>query len=648
MEIWRAAGGGTRASDGAGRTSSHNLLYYGDNLEVLRKYGRDESVDLCYMDPPFNSKRNYNQIYNNVGSDDLAQAQAFVDTWKWDQLARAGYTEILANAHGRFPAQMVALIRGLHRVLGEGSLFAYLVGMSLRLVEIHRCLKRTGSFYLHCDPTASHYLRLVLDSIYCSQGGDFRNEIIWKRTGAHNSADRYGPVHDVVLFYRKSESGVWNPQLQSYSEKYEKKFSKIDEKTGKRFRDVTLEGPGVRQGDSGKPWRGIDPTAKGRHWQPATYVYKKYKEITGEELGQYPLLQRLDLLDKVGMIYWPKKPGGVPAYKLFRDGAEGVPLADVWTDIDAVNSMATERLGYPTQKPVALLERIILSSSDENDVLLDPCCGCGTTIAASQKLGRRWIGIDITYQSISLILQRLEDQAGPSDWPNVEARIVLSGIPRDMESAKALAHKRDDRVRKEFEKWAVLTYTNNRGVINDKKGADAGIDGRVYFLTSATDNAVMVLQVKSGIVDRGDIAKLRGDMEREGAAMATLITFAPPTSAMVAEARAAGFYDHELMGRQYDRIQIVMIREIIEDGRRLDIPLVKDPSKAAPRAKRSPEVPPMLPGLDGPVETEERPPEEMLEYLKKATSKASYGKRAAASRVRGAKPPVAKKGKEGA
>ena len=281
--------------------------------------------------------------------------------------------------------------------------------------------------------------------------------------------------------------------------------------------------------------------------------------------------------------------------------AEGAVMSDWWPDITPLLSPTSfERLGYPTQKPEALLERIIGASSEENDVVLDAYCGCGTTIAVAERLKRQWIGMDITYQSIALILKRIEDHFGET----VAKAIVLDGIPRDMDSAVALVHKKDDRVRKEFEKWAVLTYTHNRGVINEKKGADAGIDGTVYFLsqhlatTGKTENAKMVIQVKSGHVGRGDIAKLHGDMEREGAAMATLITLEEPTGPMISEAKGAGKYHHELMELDYDKIQIVTVKEIIEGGRRLELPHSREVLKSAERIKEFDA--PALPGFDPP------------------------------------------------
>ena len=477
-----------------------NALYYGDNLEILRKKIRDNTVDLCYIDPPFNSKRTYNQIYTNVGEEDRAQAQAFTDTWTWDHLASGGYTEILANAEGRFQPQLVALIKGLHGVLAEGSLLAYLISISLRVTEILRALKPSGSFYLHCDPTSSHYLKLVLDAIFCPQGGDFRNEIIWHYRRWTGKAKKFQELHDVLLFYTKSDEYTFNVQYTPYTEKS---------------------------------------------------LHRKqnyHTRIKGDDV-----------------------------YVTHIDG-RGVRDNDVW-QIQLLNSQSLERLGYPTQKPETLLDKVIRTSSDDGDMVLDAYCGCGTTIAVAQRLGRRWIGIDITYQSISLVLRRLEKTFGSATLDAIK----LDGIPRDMASAEALAHKRDDRLRKEFEKWAVLTYTSNRAVINEKKGADAGIDARAYFLTARNDNATIIFQVKSGGVKRGDIATLRGDMGREEAAMAVLITLEEPSKPMLSEAKAAGQYHHETMGRDYDKISVVTVREII-DGCRLEIPMSLEVLKAAQKA----------------------------------------------------------------
>lgn len=273
-----------------------NQLFYGDNLDVLRKYIKDETVDLCYIDPPFNSKRNYNQIYNNVGREDKAQAQAFVDTWTWDTIAEQGLAEILTNYNGSFTAQTINLIDGLTKVLGKGSLLAYVVSMTLRIVEIHRILKPTGSFYLHCDPSASHYLKIVLDGVFCSQGGDFKNEIIWRRTGSHNSRKSFGPIHDVILFYTKSDDFNFKIVKRPYMRGHVSSRYKRDETGNLRF--VTggniLTGAGITQnGESGAVWRGFDPTAKNRHWAVPGYL----AEFMPEAFLDLSVLEKLEALD---------------------------------------------------------------------------------------------------------------------------------------------------------------------------------------------------------------------------------------------------------------------------------------------------------------------------------------------------------------
>ncbi len=470
-------------------------LYYGDNLEVLRNKISSDSIDLCYIDPPFNSKRNYFQIYNNIGSEDRAQAQAFVDTWEWGKDARDGYTEIATNPTGRFTRQATELLKGLHAVLGEGALLAYLVSMTLRITEIQRVLKPTGSFYLHCDPTSSHYLKLVLDAVFCGRGGDFKNEIVWHYRRWTGKSMKFQQLHDIIFFYTKSKDYTFNPLYINYTE------GSVD-----------------------------------RKMQGVLHRFKK---------GDEPVLVSDGEIDEKGV----------------RDN-------DVW-QIPFIAPSAKERLGYPTQKPEKLMEKIILASSNEGDVVLDAYCGCGTTVAVAQRLNRQWIGIDITYQSISVILKRIEEHFGI----DVVNDIVLNGIPQDMASAEALAHKKDDYVRKEFEKWAVLTYSNNRAIINDKKGADKGIDGIAYFVTGKDQSEQVLFQVKSGKVNRATIATLHGDMVREKTKIGILITLEEPTKPMRDEAAGAGAYHHDLLQRDYDCIQIVTIKEIIEGEKRLDLPL---------------------------------------------------------------------------
>jgi DNA modification methylase len=536
-----------------------NQLYYGDNLEVLRTKIKDESVDLCYIDPPFNSKRNYNQIYNNIGGEDRAQAQAFTDTWIWDEHANEGFQQIISNQDGRFVEQTIELIKGLRNVLREGSLLAYLISMTLRTVEIHRVLKRTGSFYLHCDATASHYLKLVCDAVFCVGRGIHQSDIVWRRTTAHGNAKqgskRFEVNFDTIFFYTKSDSYTFNTIYEPFKEEQiEQQYNKFDV-DGRRYRYVT---PTAAKGggDTSYEFHGVTPP-KGRFW-----AYSK---------------ENMERFYEEGKLYFSSS--GQPYIKYYLDERLGVAVMSFWDDIKPMSPTSKERLGYPTQKPEALLDRIIRASSNKGDTILDAYCGCGTTVAVAQRLKRQWIGIDITYQSIALVLRRLEKTFGKE----VVDSITLNGIPRDMKSAVALAHKKDDRLRKEFEKWAVLTYTNNRAIINDKKGADRGIDGVAYFVTGKKDNAKIIFQVKSGGVKRNDIATLRGDMEREQAALAILITLEKPSKPMIEEAHAAGLYNHEQMGRSYNKISIVTVQEIVEDGARLDIPMSVEVLKAAQR-----------------------------------------------------------------
>ena len=499
-------------------TDKPNALYYGDNLAILRTKIASESVDLCYIDPPFNSNRTYFQIYNRLNEEadeitDKAQAQAFIDTWQWRGEAIENYAELTDHANlynQRFSPRLVALVRGLHEILGEGGLLAYLLSMALRITEIHRVLKPSGSFYLHCDPTTSHYIKLILDAVFCEKGGEFRNEIIWCYRGAGYPKKDFGRRHDTIFRYSKSKN--YNFNLDAVRETYA-------QATINRFKHQ---------------------------------IGNKRK---GKDFGQ----QKLHPLGK---------------------------QPDDWWQIQPIAPSAKERLGYPTQKPEALLERIIAASSNPGDVVLDAYCGCGTTVAVAQRLGRRWIGIDITYQSIGLILKRLEDSAAEADWPALQESIFLDGIPRDRESAIALAHRRDDRTRKEFEKWAVLTHTNNQALINDKKGADGGVDGISYFLKDKIDNkeiyGKIIYQVKSGAVGRGTIASLLGDLTSQKAEMAVLITLAEPTQPMIDEAQKAGKYQLPLGQRQFDRVQIVTIQEILH-GARNGLAQSRSAVKSAPR-----------------------------------------------------------------
>ena len=373
-----------------------NTLYYGDNLDVLRRHVQDESVNLVYLDPPFKSDQNYNVLFQEQdGSRSAAQIRAFEDTWQWDQSAAAAFEEVV-EAGGQVSLAMQAF----RTVLGETDMLAYLSMMAPRLKELHRVLKPTGSIYLHCDPTACHYLKVLMDAVFSPK--TFRNEIAWKRTGAHSASKRFGPNFDTILFYTKADGYTWNPQYTPYASDYIAENYKHHDPDGRRWRRDNLTGAGIRQGASGEPWRGYDPTAHGRHWASGTHEER----------------ERLLAEGRIGF-----SSSGYPYYKRYLDEMPGVALQAFWADVPLINNRAAEFLGYPTQKPEALLERIIKASSNEGDAVLDPFCGCGTAVAVAQRLNRKWIGIDITYLAITLMKHRLHDRLRglhqgslPGDW----------------------------------------------------------------------------------------------------------------------------------------------------------------------------------------------------------------------------------------
>ena len=545
-----------------------NALYYGDNLGILRDFIPDASVDLVYLDPPFNSNRDYNLIFkDSSGAGTGASILAFEDTWHWGTDASSKYDYLTNSARhaGRVPEAVSQVIAALRTGIQGSDLLAYLVEMAVRLVELRRVMKPTASLYLHCDPTASHYLKVILDAIFGPE--NFRNEIIWKRTGAHNSAKRFGPIHDVILFYGRTVEATFVRTKTAYSPEYvESHFNQTDKRG--RFQAVALTGPSVRHGDSGKPWRGYDPTSVGRHWQPASYLYAKYQELTGEDLAAYPLIERLDHLDAVGLI-WQAKPTSVPRYRFYLDDAPGIPMQDIWDDIPPVNSQSKDRLGWETQKPVGLLERIIEASSRPGDLVLDPFCGCGTALVAAQKLGRNWIGIDITILAVAVMKSRLHDMFG------IEAHIV--GAPTEVAGAKLLAEQGLEG-RYQFEHWALtLVDAHPAGGGEKKKGADSGIDGKITFTDVGGKLQTVIVSVKSGGVNRGMVSDLAGVVARDGAAMGLFVTLEEPTAPMKADAALAGEFYSELSKKSYPRIQIITIRELL-DGRKPQIPLLVLPT----------------------------------------------------------------------
>ncbi len=535
---------------------AHNTLFYGDNLDILRNYIKEETVGLVYLDPPFNSKADYNILFKEQsGEGATAQIQAFSDFWHWDTAARRAYEYLTGN---EVDDKVASLSEALFRFLGTNDMSAYLFMMAERLLELHRVLKRTGSLFLHCDPKASHYLKLVLDSIFGPS--NFRNEIIWRRTYAHNDATRCGAIHDALLFYSKSENYVWNRILVPLSTEYKEMFlDQSDEKTGKRYARIDLTGAGVtKDGESGRPWRGIDPSPKGRHW---AHTHAE-----------------LDRLDKEEKIHWPKK--GVPRLKKFEDEFDGMPLQDVWNDIRPIHNQSSERLGFQTQKPLPLLERIISSASNEGDWVLDPFCGCGTAIIAAEKLRRRWIGIDITYLAINLVKNRVK-----SSFP--ECDFIIEGEPRDLGAAIELAKNRY-----QFQWWA-LSLIGARPIGSTaakpregKKGADEGVDGWLRFADGAEGHIERaVVQVKSGHVGVKDIRELRDVVARQKAALGVFITLEEPTSEMIKEVKATSPYISPRWKHEYPKIQILSIEDVLR-GKKPNMPPIVSPFLEASRIDR--------------------------------------------------------------
>lgn len=488
---------------------SENVLYYGDNLDILQRYIKDESVDLIYLDPPFKSNQDYNVLFaEKNGSKSKSQIKAFEDTWIWDEAAVNTYAEMVQKG----PERVSQALQGFRKFVGPNDMLAYLSMMAPRLIQLKRVLKPTGGIFLHCDPTASHYLKVLMDAVFGGQ--NFRNEVVWhygQRTAFHRG--HFSRKHDIILFYAKSKATIVN--------KVEIRWKK---------EDFLKHRHDVKRDEDGEEYIYSDGGKKGvRYLRPVEEVLVK-----------------------------------------------GKPLDSVW-DIPLLNASAKERLGYPTQKPEVLLERIVKASSNEGDVVLDPFCGCGTTVAVAQKLDRQWIGIDITHLAITLIKHRLQSAYGDK----VTYEVV--GEPVSLPDAKALA-KQDPY---QFQWWA-LGLVGARPV-EQKKGADKGIDGRLYFHDDIeTDKTKqIILQVKSGHVGPALIRDLRGVLEREKAEMGVFVTLEKPTKSMRAEAASAGFYHSPWQNKKHPKLQIITITDLLE-GKKIDSPPLRQVDrtfKKAPKAK---------------------------------------------------------------
>jgi site-specific DNA-methyltransferase (adenine-specific) len=518
-----------------------NNLFYGDNLGVLREHIKDETVDLVYLDPPFNSQATYNVLFRSpTGTQSQAQIEAFEDTWHWSEHAERAFDEVMTCGN----SDVAELLRAMRSFLKENDMMAYLTMMAVRLLELHRVLKKTGSLYLHCDPTASHYLKVLLDSIFGAE--NYKNEITWKRTAAHADAKTWSRVADTIFFYTKGKMFTWNIPREQHSAGYIDSHYSSEDENGRKFQLTSILSPSPRPRMMYE-WKGFPSPPMG--W--------RYSE------------SRMRLLDQQGLIYYPRKPDGRldtskrPRYKRYLDEQLGNVVTTIWTDIPPVNARAQERLGYPTQKPVALLERILTASSNEGDVVLDPFCGCGTTIHAAQKLGREWIGIDVTHLAISLIEKRLRDA-----FPGISFNV--HGTPKDVDGARALA----DQDKYQFQWWAV-SLVDAVPFGNKKKGADGGIDGLIYFKPDGKTTEKAVVSVKGGAnVGVPMIRDLAHVVDSEKAKVGIFIALAEPTKPMVTEAVKAGFY--ETAHGKFPKLQILTIADLFK-GKKPHLPWI-DPS----------------------------------------------------------------------
>jgi DNA modification methylase len=533
-----------------------NALYYGDNLDVLRESIKDESVDLIYLDPPFNSNATYNVLFKTPkGHQSDAQIEAFDDTWHWGPHAEAAFAELMQQPN----TDVAEVTRALRSVLGENDMMAYLTMMAIRLLELRRVLKPTGSLYLHCDPTASHYLKIVLDQVFGVQ--QFRNEIVWKRSDAHSDAKQgakhYGRVHDVLLFYSKRDDPTYNslyrPLPQSTIDNW---YRNVEEGTGRRYNKADTSGPGgAAKGNPYFEWNGVK-----RYWR-----YNK---------------EKMEAMHASGRLIYSKS--GIAYEKRYLDESKGVPLQDFWDDVSMLRGISGsgERLGYPTQKPLALLERIIEVSSNEGDLVLDPFCGCGTAVHAAEKLKRKWIGIDVTHLAVSLIEKRMRDA-----FPNIAFEV--HGTPKDIDGARDLAM----RDKYQFQWWA-CSLVNAQPFQGKKKGADSGIDGVIYFQDDENLPKKIVVSVKGGEnVSVPMVRDFAHVIDREKAAMGFFVTLTDPTRHMVTEGVGTGYYTSPLTGAKFPKLQVLTIEGLLSGKEQARYPRMDAGGLTFKKARREDNAP---------------------------------------------------------
>lgn len=549
-----------------------NKLYYGDNLDVLDHHVDSGSVDLIYLDPPFKSDEDYNVLFETRdGSRAPAQIQAFEDTWRWDQRSAEAFYKTVEDG----PAQVAKTMRALRQMIGENDMLAYLSMMAPRLVELKRVLKDTGSIFLHCDDAASHFLKMLLNSTF---GPDnFRNEIIWRNYSQKNVDTRFGSIHQSIFFYSKTDDYYFEQIYRPYTRRHVRKRYRKDDQG--RWQETIggniLTGPGATDGESGEEWRGVDPTDKDRHWA----VPQVLKEKLDEDIDDLSVTEQLEKLYQAGYIgttesaYWPKRV-------IYLEDKKGNPVQDIWAyqpgtegtlhgtekgideDVKWIPPTSDERLNYPTQKPVGLLDRIIRAACPEDGVIMDPFCGCGTAVASAEKLGRDWIGIDITHIAISLVRHRLQDSF---DDPEFE----VVGEPETLTAARKLANQ--DRF--QFQYWALGLVGARPHREEEERGPDQGIDGRLFFRDDPNDGVKeVVISVKSGEnVGVGDVRDLSGVVSREDAEIGVFITLEPPTPNMENEAASHGFYRSKYTGQNHPSLQILTVEDLL-NGEQIDMP----------------------------------------------------------------------------
>lgn len=525
----------------------NNAFFFGDNLHILREYVADESVDLVYLDPPFNSNATYNLLFKSPDKSKWSDSQiaTFDDTWKWGDAADQVFEDVVAA-----PGKAADVLMSLRLILGANNMLAYLTMMTARLVELRRVLKQTGSLYLHCDPTASHYLKLIMDAVFGMAW--YRAEIVWKRTNARGTPKNWPHLHDTILHYSAPKTQHCIPKVKA--DKAKLPHTLITGPDGQKYQTYELTGPGVTaDGESGKPWRGFDVSAMGRHWGNTH--------------------EKMDDWAEKGLIHFPPN-GGFPrrrAENPFDPDSRMVTMGDVWTDIDRLNQTAKERLGYPTQKPVALLNRILAASSKPGDVVLDPFCGCGTTLHAAQELGRKWIGIDVAVQSMHVVQDRLKHH-----FPGIKYDVF--GIPKSAYGALWLAENHPFK----FEEWAVTAL----GAMHSGKfRGDGGIDGSFYYLTASDDRSRGIVSVKGGrnlnpgmVRDLGGTVETQRRLTRDDKAIGVLICAHEPTKGMRDAAREFGKID-TFIG-QIPAVQIITVAEMFA-GATINVPAMLDTVTAA-------------------------------------------------------------------